>query len=175
MNKIMMLKGGSPAIHKLGDISRKNDNYIRIHEETKTHYIGSFEEGYGFINVEFRKEDCRKLTEEERKELNGKWYSINGNPLYRIYVDEEGNIVKGKCIMKKGIINRITNLEGEDKHFDWIGINVEFSEDICLGQSLIMFMDDERYITTSKVIDVEIVDGNYVIYTKNSIYYVSLL
>jgi len=175
MNKLMILKGGSPAIHMLGDISRLNDEHIRIHEETETHYIGSFEEGYGFINVEFRKEDCRNLTEDERKELNGRWYSINGNSLYRIYVDEEGNIVKGKCVMKKGVINKITNSKEENKHIDWFGINVEFSEDICLGQSLIMFMDDGRYITTSKVVNVEIIDDNYVIYTKNSIYYISLL
>ena len=174
MNKIMILKGNSPAIHKLGDISRKEDDYIRIYEETETHYIGNFEEGFGFINVEFKKEDCRPLTETERKELNGKWYSINGNPLYRIYVDEQGNIINGKCITKKGIINKITNAEGKDKHFNWIGINVEFSEDICLGQSLIMIIDDGRYITTSKVINVEIVDNNYVIYTKNSVYYIVL-
>jgi len=177
MNKIMILKGNSPALHLLGDISREEDDYIRIHKETETHYIGSFEEGFGFINVEFKKEDCRLLNEEERKELNGKWYSINGNPLYRIYVDEQGNIVNGKCVIKNGIINKITNAEGEDKHLDWIGINVEFSEDICLGQSLIMFMDDGRYITTSKVVNVEIIDGlgitNYIIMTENSIYFIS--
>ena len=174
MNKIMILKGNSPAIHLLGDIRREEDEYIRIHEETETHYIGNFEEGFGFINVEFRKEDCRQLTEEERKELNGKWYSISGNPLYRIYVDEQGNIVNGKCVMKKGIINKITNAEGEDKHSDWIGINVEFSEDIDIGRSLIMIIDDGRYITTSKVINVEIVDGDYVIYTKNSVYFINV-
>jgi len=178
MNKIIILKSNSPAIHLLGDIRREEDDYIRIHKETKTHYIGNFEEGFGFINVEFKKEDCRPLTEAERKELNGKWYSISGTPLYRIYVDEEGNIVKGKCTMKKGIINRITNAEGKDKHSDWIGINVEFSEDINIGQSLIMFMDDGRYITTSKVINVEIVDGlditNYIIMTKNSIYFINV-
>lgn len=27
MNKIMVLKGGSPAIHKLGNISRERDDY----------------------------------------------------------------------------------------------------------------------------------------------------
>jgi len=174
MNKIMILKDNSPAMHLLSDISREEDDYIRIYEETETHYIGNFEEGFGFINVEFKKEDCRPLTETERKELNGKWYSINGNPLYRIYVDEQDNIVNGKCIMKKGIINKITNAEGEDKHSNWIGINVEFSEDIDIGRSLIMIMDDERYITASKVINVEIVDGDYVISTKNSVYYIKI-
>jgi len=174
MNKIMILKGGSPAIHKLGNIGRLNDEHIRVHEETETHYIGNFEEGFGFINVEFRKEDCRLLTEEERKELNGKWYGINGTPLYRIYVDEQGVIIKGKCVMKKGIINKITDSEGNNKHIDWFGLSVSFNENIEIGQSLIMFMDDDddRYITTSKVINVEINDDNYIIYTNNSIYYI---
>jgi len=78
--------------------------------------------------------------------------------------------------MKKGIINKITNTEGKDKHFDWVGINVEFSEDIEIGRSLVMFMDDGRYITTSKVINIEIKDDldttNYIIMTKNSIYFI---
>jgi hypothetical protein len=53
MNKIMILKGGSPAIHKLGNIGRKNDNHIRIHSEDYVYYIGNFEDGFGFINVKF--------------------------------------------------------------------------------------------------------------------------
>ena len=73
MNKIMILKGGSPAIHMTGDIGRKCDDKIRIHSEDDTHYIGSFEEGYGFINVKFNKSDCRLLTQEEREKLNGNW------------------------------------------------------------------------------------------------------
>lgn len=174
MNKIMVLKGGSPAIHQLGNIGRKEDDYIRIHEETDTHYIGNFEEGFGFINVQFRKEDCRSLTEQERKKLNGNWYSINGTPLYRIYVDEEGNVVKGKTIMKKGIISRITNTEGSDKHQDWIGMRVEFPEDIEIGRSLVMFADNDWQITTSRVENVEVfsvIEGvNYIISTRNSIY-----
>jgi len=174
MNKIMILKANSQAIHMLGDISRENDEHIRVHEETETHYIGNFEEGLGFINIEFRKEDCRPLTEEERKELNGKWYSINGTPLYKIYVDEQGDIIKGKCIMKKGIINKITDSEGDNKHSDWIGFNIEFPEDIEIGVSMIMFTENVGYITTSKVTNVEIIDNDYIIYTKNSIYYISL-
>jgi len=30
MNKIMVLKGGSPAIHKLGNISRERDDYEKL-------------------------------------------------------------------------------------------------------------------------------------------------
>jgi len=175
MNKIMILKGNSPAIHKLGDIRREEDEYIRIHKETETHYIGNFEAGFGFINVEFKKEDCKPLTEAERKELNGKWYSISGTPLYRIYVDEESNIIKDKCIMKKGIINRVTDSKGKDKQSQFLGMNIEFSENIEIGRSLVMIIDNyDDYIETSKVINVKIVDGDYVISTKNSVYYINV-
>jgi hypothetical protein len=172
MNKIMILKGGSPALHKLGDISRETDDFIRIHSETKEYYIGSFEEGFGFIDVKFKKEDCRLLTEEERKDLNGKWYGINSTPLYRIYVDEQGNVINGKCIMKKGIITKVADTTGEDKPSNFIGLTVEFQEDITIGQSLILFTGD-KYITTSKVTNFEIIKNTYVIYTKNSVYYIS--
>lgn len=173
MNKIMILKGGSSALHKLGDIGREEDDFVRINSETEEYYIGSFEEGLGFIDVKFKKEDCRLLTEEEKKELNGKWYGINGAPLYRIYVDEQGNVINGKCIMKKGIITKVTDQAGEDKPSNFVGLSVEFHEDITIGQSLVMFTND-KYITTSKVVNVEITEDTYIIYTKNSIYYISI-
>lgn len=173
MNKIMILKGGSSALHKLGNIGRKDDEFIRVHKETETHYIGMFEEGLGFIDVEFRKEDCRYLTEEERKELNGKWYGINGFPLYKIYVDEEGNVIKGKCAMKKGYIKTVTDNNGFPKHPSFGGLQIEFPEDIEIGKSLIMFAENGT-ITTSAVINVEIKNNIYLIYTKNSIYCVEI-
>lgn len=173
MNKVMVLKGGSPAIHKLGDIGRKNDDFIRVHSETEDYFIGNFEEGFGFIEVKFKKEECRSLTESEIKDLNGKWYTINDAPLYKIYVDEDGNVVKGKCIMKKGNIINVTDSDGLGKHHAWHGLRVEFPEDIELGQSVVL-MVDEGCITTSKVSNVEIFDDKYVIHTKNSVYYISL-
>ena len=174
MNKIMVLKGGSPAIHKLGDIRRENDDYIRVYDETKDYYIGNFEEGFGFVDVKFRKKDCRALTEEERKQINGKWYSINGIPLYRIYVDDEGNIINGKVLMLKGKIDKVTDTEGNDKHSNFIGLDVSFGEDIQIGSSLVM-LTDSGTIQTSKVINVERNNNQYIIYTKNSVYYISIL
>jgi len=173
MNKIMILKAGSPAIHKLGDIGREVDDCIRVHDETDTHYIGNFEEGYGFIDVKFKKEDCRPLTESERKDLNGKWYSINGNPLYRIYIDEEGNVVSGKILTICGIINKITDTEGFAKQHNWVGMNVTFPEKIEIGKSLYL-TTDAGLITTSKVSNFEIDDSTYIIQTKNSIYYIDV-
>ena len=174
MNKIMVLKGGSPAIHKLGDIGRKEDDMIRIHSETDTHCIGNFEEGFGFIDVEFKKEDCRNLTKEERVDLEGQWFGVNGNPLYRLYLDEEGNVVPGSCLMKDGTITKVVDSEGNYKRPEFIGMEVKFQPDIQIGKSLVMFTDDSRYITTSKVTNVEIVEGNYIIHTKNSVYYISV-
>ena len=173
MNKIMILKGGSPAIHKLGDISRKCDDKIRIHSEDDTYYIGSFEEGYGLINVKFNKLDCRPLTQIERKKLNGNWYTINGNPLYRIYVDDEGNIINGKVLTIKGVISKVTDSLGNDKHSNFINLEVEFGEDISIGRSVVM-LTGEGAITTSRVINFELDNGQYIIYTNNSVYYINV-
>jgi len=174
MNKIMVLKGGSPALHKLGDIGRKQDDLIRVHSETDTHYIGNFEEGYGYIDVKFKKEDCRPLNEEERKELNGSWFGINGLPMYRMYVDEEGNMISGKGTMIQGVIDTITDSEGNQKHKDWFGWEVSFQEDIQIGKSLPLFTNDLRVITTSSVTNAEILGDIYVIHTRNSVYYIKV-
>jgi len=174
MNKIMMLKANSPAIHKLGNIGRNIDDKIRIHSEDDTHYIGSFEEGYGFINVKFNKSDCRQLTLEERENLNGSWYGINGNPLYRIYVDDEGNIINGKVLTVKGVISKVTDTLGKDKHGDFINLKVEFGEDILIGRSMVL-LTNEGPITTSKVTNVDINEKQYIIYTNNSIYYIEVV
>ena len=174
MNKIMMLKANSPAIHKLGDIGRNIDDKIRIHSEDDTHYIGNFEEGYGFINVKFNKSDCRPLTQMEREKLNGNWYTINGNPLYRIYVDEEGNIVNGKVKTVKGIIRKVTDNLGNDKHSNFINLEVEFGEDILIGRSIVL-LTGKGAITTSKVTNFDIHEKQYIIYTNNSVYYIEVV
>ena len=93
MNRIMMAKGGTPALHLLGGIGRDVDDYIRVHDEDEEFYIGNFEEGLGFIDVKYKKSDVRSLTKEEVDDLNGKWYTINGHPMSQIYVDDEGNLV----------------------------------------------------------------------------------
>lgn len=169
----MILKGDSPAIHKLGDIRRSHDDLIRIDSEDENNYIGCFEEGFGFIGVKFNKNDCRLLTQEEREKLNGSWYGINGNPMYRIYVDEEGNVINGKTITVKGVITRITDNKSNDKHTNFVGLEVEFGEDILVGRSMII-LTERGSITTSKVTNVNIVDNKYIINTSNSVYYIDV-
>lgn len=80
-NRVMVLKGDSPAIHMLGDIRREDDDYIIVKDETFDEYIGNFLEGFGFMNVEFNKEDVRPCTREEIDYLNGCVCTLNGTPL----------------------------------------------------------------------------------------------
>jgi len=93
MNKIMILKGGNPAIHKLGNIGREKDSYIRVYAEDEDNYIGMFEEGFGFADVRFKKSDCRKLTQNEVEKLNGMIVTINNTPAYEIKIDNDGNLI----------------------------------------------------------------------------------
>jgi hypothetical protein len=75
--KIMVLKGNSPAIHKLGDIRRDEDDFIWVKEETEDKYIGQFVEGFGFIGVKFNKPDVRPCTKEEIDDLNKTYFTVN--------------------------------------------------------------------------------------------------
>jgi len=94
MNRIMVLNGGCPALHSSGDIGREKDSYIRVsNEKNTTHYIGMFEEGLGFINVLFKKSDVRNITKDEFEFLNKSVYTINGCPICKVQVDEQGNIL----------------------------------------------------------------------------------
>lgn len=91
MSRIMVLKAGRPAIHQLGNLGRNRDDFIRVGTDDGEYYIGNFEEGFGFINVKFKKEDCRPLTESEVEKINKSYFSINGRPFYKMYVDKDGN------------------------------------------------------------------------------------
>lgn len=94
MNKYMILLGGKPAKHTLGDIGREQDEVIRVFKEDEESYIGNFEEGFGFVNVEFKKEDCRNLNQEEIDKLNNSVFTMNGRPLFKISIDNDGNVLR---------------------------------------------------------------------------------
>lgn len=93
MNKVMVLKGGSSALHKLGDIGRDEDSFIRVFDYDDGYYTGNFEEGFGFIGIKFRAKDCRALTPEEVNSLDGKWYAVNNHIRWQIHIDADGNMV----------------------------------------------------------------------------------
>lgn len=87
--RYMILKGGSPAIHKLGDIGRDEDDLIFVKSETEDHFIGNFVEGFGFADVEYRKSDCRPLTPGEIEKLNNSQIQLGG-VRYKMRVDSGG-------------------------------------------------------------------------------------
>ena len=66
-SKYMLIRKGGKAIHMLGDISRDffDAELIIVHDEDEENYIGHYAEGFGFINVKFRKSDCRLAADEE--------------------------------------------------------------------------------------------------------------
>jgi len=92
--RYMILKGGSPAIHKLGDIGRDEDDLIYVKSETSDHFIGNFVEGFGFADVEYRKSDCRPLTPDEIEKLNNSKIRLGGT-IYQTRVDAEGYPIEG--------------------------------------------------------------------------------
>lgn len=92
--RIMVLKGGSPAIHLLGDIGRDEDDFIWVESETEDQYIGHFEEGLGFINVRFNKADVRPCTTEEIDKLNECYFIINNTVMYKNKFNHDGTVGK---------------------------------------------------------------------------------
>ena len=89
--RMMVLKAGKPAMHKLGNIgSYPSDTYIDVDSETKDEFIGMFSEGLGLVEVHFKKKDVRPLRRKEIKKLNTQLFTINGEVRYRISLDQKG-------------------------------------------------------------------------------------
>ena len=93
--RYMILNGGCPAIHKLGDIRRDEDDLIYVKSETADLFIGNFVEGFGFMDVEFRKCDCRPLNPSEIEKLNNSVIRL-GAIRYKMRVDSEGYPMEDK-------------------------------------------------------------------------------
>jgi len=66
-SKLYLLKKNADAIHKTGNIKRDiyDAELIVVHSEEDDFYIGNFVEGLGFIDVKFRKCDCRLASNQE--------------------------------------------------------------------------------------------------------------
>lgn len=68
-SKYMM---ATTAIHKTGDINRKEPDLCIIFKEEDDNYIGNWVTGFGFIGVKFPKNTTRDLTPEEVEKYHGK-------------------------------------------------------------------------------------------------------
>lgn len=65
---VAMLLSGKDAQHCMRNINRDQeygDQEIIIRWESKNFYYGNFLEGFGFVDVAYKKKDVRELTEDE--------------------------------------------------------------------------------------------------------------
>jgi len=69
-HKLMFIKKGGTAIHKLGNISRNtyDAELICVSDEDSENWIGNYAEGFGLFGVKFNKADCRDATDTEVQE-----------------------------------------------------------------------------------------------------------
>lgn len=77
--RYMILRRGADAIHQLGNIKREvfDAELIIIDEEFDDYYVGRFAEGFGYLGIKFKKEDCRALSEHEADLCDrGRMYDI---------------------------------------------------------------------------------------------------
>lgn len=76
MKKYMM---ATKAIHKLGDISRNEENLCLICEEDTENYIGSWVTGLGFFNVKFPKKLHESLLRTKSKNITQRTSRLPSN------------------------------------------------------------------------------------------------
>lgn len=88
--RVMVLKGGSDALHLMGNIGRQEDDLINVIAEDENYYVGTFCEGFGFFDVHFLKENVRPMNEEEVEKLNRTYHTINGRVLGKNHYDPDG-------------------------------------------------------------------------------------
>lgn len=77
MEKDMM---ATKATHKLGDISRDEEDIAFIYAEDGEFWIGQWWTGFGFFDVKFPKATTRELTEEEVNFYEGRALRIGSGP-----------------------------------------------------------------------------------------------
>lgn len=161
-SRIMVLRGGSPAIHKLGNIGRDIDDLIVVHEESDNFYKGNFHEGFGFIDVKFAKVDVRPMTIDEVDKHNEQWFGINGRPLGRNSIDYNGHHVSFNPDRKLRFISA-TDSSGTPKDMGYYLTDVTFEEQskTDIGQRMNVFAKDICYpIITTPVINIEMIFGH---------------
>ena len=83
----MVVIGGSPAIHKLGDIHSDIDDIFVVHHERDDILIGNWLEGFGLIDVEVQRAHTRKLTHAEADKLHGGYLAMSGRRMGQVEVD----------------------------------------------------------------------------------------
>ena len=89
MEKIDKYMMATKAFHKLGDISRDEEDICYVHEERDDGYVGAWVTGFGFIEVFFPKDTTRELTSEETEKYNEMYFQIASQPPFKLNIREE--------------------------------------------------------------------------------------
>jgi len=74
------------ALHKLGDISRDEEDLCLINSEDNENYIGNWVTGFGFIEVKFPKKTTRPLTKDEIETYNSMHIQIGSQPPVKLNI-----------------------------------------------------------------------------------------
>ena len=87
MGRLTVVLGGTPAIHKLGDIGREKDDLFIVDREEGETLIGRWLEGLGFFDVRVPADRTRKLTRAEADSYHGRIGFIGNTPAGELEID----------------------------------------------------------------------------------------
>lgn len=120
MQKYMM---ATKAFHKLGDLSRDTPSLCVIEREMLTYYVGSWVEGFGFVEVRFPKETTRELTQEEISYWQGKKIGVGNHAAYTLDLGI-CKCAKGRkchnCMERDGFYKPLVRQKRRLKWFQWL-------------------------------------------------------
>lgn len=80
------IRMGTTAHHLLGDISREQAEICVLTEESETHYMGFWLEGFAMMGTKFPKDSVRELTEEEKTFYHDRPLHQKGKPWKKLNV-----------------------------------------------------------------------------------------
>ena len=105
---LVLILEGPHAFHKLGDIGRPGfgSEKIVVWASKPPWLIGNFAEGLGFIDVHFHKDECREMTDEEkRKHENSRIVIVPMSSMFEVRqvpTAEDISDFIGRCVEEFG-------------------------------------------------------------------------
>ncbi len=85
------------ARHMMGDISRDEPDLCEIDNEDSDNYIGTWVQGFGFMEVQFPKATTRELTADEKNRYHGHTIMMGRTPLGVIQIPDAPNATPIPC------------------------------------------------------------------------------
>lgn len=167
-SKVMILKANCDAMHKLGNLKREEDSHVFVIEDDESHYKGQFLEGFGYIDIIFKKEDIREMSDLEYNEYIHKIITMGSMVWSCLFTKRDGSDMtdeekKEDCyevLYVKNNDNTIRFKELENKRF-YISKRTE------VGKSLLVFDTNFIYAFNSSKLLEKTIDKNNMINFKS--------